>query len=210
MMNRHIAIIAVVCLSCAQVLAETITFKDGIHIHWSRKDTIVSPGQIWELDVVPPENDADDFSPVYLRKPGQDKTQLLFQFGRAGMIFWQGDALFVEDRASSNTYSIMLFNPLSKYPHQSQGLVINDVVRAEVRRKVKNNEEIYFYYPHFVSWTGNKLVVSVSVRTTRNGAGPGISYCLGYEIDAQSLEIKSSLTEKELMKKYNADCREWP
>ena len=71
------------------------------------------------------------------------------------------------------------------------------------------NEEIYFYYPHFVSWTGNKLVVSAAVMTLKYGTDrPGISYCLGYEIDAQSLEIKASLTDKELMKKYNTDCQE--
>jgi len=207
MMNRHITIIAVVCLSCVPVLAETITFKNGIHIHWSRKDKIISPEQIWELDVVPQE-DEDNPTPVYLRKPGQDKTHLLFQFDRDCMIFWQGDALFVEDMQSSSTYSIMLFNPLSKYPRQSQGLVIDDVVRAEVRRKVKD-EEIYHYYPHFVSWTGNKLVVAVDTGTVKYGTGqPGMSPCLGYEIDAQSLEIKASLTDKELMEKYNTDCQE--
>jgi len=205
-MNRHITIIVVVFLNCVPILAETITFKKGIHIHWSEKSIIVSPGQTWELEIVP--NEEGDFSPVYLRKPGQDKTHLLFQFGRDGMIFWQGDALFVEDMASSNTYSIMLFNPLSKYPHQRQGLVIDEIVRSEVRRKVKN-EEIYFYYPHFVSWTGNKLVVSAAVMTLKYGTErPGISYCLGYEIDAQSLEIKASLTDKELMEKYNTDCQE--
>ena len=208
-MNRYITIIAVICLSCVQVLAETITFKDGIHIHWSRKDKIISPGQTWELDIVPSENDEDDFSPVYLRKPGQDKIHLLFEFGRGGMVFWKGDALFVEDRASSGTYNIMLFNPLSNYPHQRQGLVIDEIVRAEVRREIKSSEIIH-YYPHFVSWTGNKLVVSVGIDTVKDKAGSYIPPdCLGYEIDAQSLEIKASLTEKELMKKYNTDCREW-
>ena len=208
MMKRHIAIIVVVCLSCVQVLAETITFKDGIHIHWSKEDKIVSPGQIWELNIMPSEIDSDDFTPVYLSKPGQDKTHLLFKFIRDGIIFWHGDALFVEDMQSSSTYSIMLFNPLSKYPHQSQGLALDDVVRAEVRRKVKD-EEIYHYYPHFVSWTGNKLVVAVDTGTVKYGTGqPGMSPCLGYEIDAQSLEIKASLTKKELLEKYNLDCEE--
>ena len=207
-MNRHITIIIVVCLNCVPVLAETITFKDGIFIHWSKKDKIVSPDQVWELDIVPDEIDEDDLTPVYLRKRGQDKTHLLFKFGRDGKIFWHGDALFVEDRASSSTYSIMLFNPLSKYTYQSQGLIIDEIVRAEVRRKVKN-EDIYFYYPHFVSWTGNKLVVSVAAMTVKYGTeSPGISYCLGYEIDAQSLTIKKSLTDKELMRKYNTDCQE--
>ena len=204
-MNRYITIIAVIWLSCVQVLAETITFKDGIHIHWmSGNDKIISPDQTWELDIVP--NVDGDSSPVYLRKPGQDKTHLLFEFGRDGMIFWKGDALFVEDRASSSTYSIMLFNPLSNYPHQRQGLVLDEIVRAEVRRKVKN-EEIYHYYPHFVSWTGNELVVAVATGTVKYGTGQsGMSPCLGYEIDAQSLEIKASLTDKELLEKYNLDC----
>ena len=208
MMNRHITIIVVICLSCIPVLAETITFRDGIHIHWSRKDKIVSPEQTWELDIVPPE-DENNPTPVYLRKPGQDKTHLLFQFDRDGMIFWQGDALFVEDMQSSSTYSIMLFNPLSKYPNQSRSLVIDDVVRAEVRRKIKSSEIIH-YYPRLVSWTENKLVVSVGIDAVKEKVGPYIPLdCLGYEIDAQSLEIKTSLTEKELMKKYNTDCRDW-
>ena len=207
-MNKYITIIAVVCLSCVPILAETITFKDGISIHWKKEDKIVSPGQIWELEIVPTENSKyNNFTYVGLRKLGQEKIHGLFGFDGDGKVFWNGDALFVEDSASSNIQSIMLFNSLSKYPYQEQGLIINEIVRAEVRRKIKN-EEIIHYYPHFVSWTGNKLVVSVDVMTVKYGTEePNIPYCLGYEINTQSLEIKASLTDKELMQKYNTDCQ---
>ena len=209
MMNRLITMIVVICLSCVPVLAENITFKDGIHLHWSKKEKIVSPGKVWELDIVPDEID-EDLTPVYLRKPGQDKTHLLFKFGRDGKIFWHGDALFVEDWASSSTFSIMLFNPLSKYQDQNQGLIIDEIVRAEVRREIKASEIIH-YYPRLVSWTGNNLVVTVGIDAVKDNTGPYIPpYCLGYEIDAQTLEVKASLTEDELMEKYNTDCRDLP
>ena len=210
MMNRYITIIAVICLSCVHVLAETVTFKDGININWKKKDKIVSPDQIWEMEIVPAagNNKYYNFAHADLGKQGQEESHWLFRFEGDGKIFWNGNALFVEESAPSNIHSIMLFNPLSEYRDQSQALIIDEIVSAEVRRKIKSDEIIH-YYPHFVSWTGNKLVVSVDVMTVKYGTeGPNITYCLGYEIDAQSLDIKASLTDNELLEKYNTDCQD--
>jgi hypothetical protein len=179
-------------------------------IHWSEAQSVASPNCHWLVQIRPSGDSPADVTVGRLPKGPQ---RLLFTLNRDGIIHWgpaQSDRLLLEDQQFSNTYRLRLFD-LETAESGKATLEINERVREDVEGRLKPTEKINYYFPRFVSWdTGGQLVISVGVVTVFGASGPFTRHCFGYEIKISPLEIRSTISDIQLKKRFGASCQVWP
>jgi hypothetical protein len=180
------------------------------HIHWSTPSNLRSPDGKWTI-YVRPANSGDAPADVYLSRIGTDFRSHLFELQRDAEVYWRptGGVVVIGDQKSSNDYRVLVF--ILNAASQKSALVLNEKIAQDVKQRLGEGSQIAYYFPRFSQWSSDgHLVISVGVVTVRNGSGPFTAHCFGYIADAESQNIRSTLSESQLKEKYGASCQIWP
>ena len=180
-------------------------------IRWSESKDIRSPNCQWSL-LIRPTKPEDGPADVYLSTRTGNVRRLLFKSNRDGTIHWgNGNSrLLVEDKQFSNSYRLLLFDLSKKNQTEADALQINKEIRSDVENKLRPSENIVYYFPKFVAWEARGVIISVGIVVVNGKSGPFTSYCFGYQMGIQPIQIKSTLSEAELKKLDGASCQIWP
>jgi hypothetical protein len=184
--------------------------KESVAVHWfnAKPKELSSPDCRWML-ILRPTHDTDERSLAYVRDETTGKQHQLFKVERDGTVHWgrDGNSLFVEDFYTADYGRFLLFAPLDAALSERNGLAMDSAIRADVPRRIGRRQKIWYYWISFVSWQNERLTVTVTVETTRNGKdGPFTSTCIGYEIAPTPFAISKVLTSDQIKTRYDRSC----
>jgi hypothetical protein len=132
----------------------------------------------------------------------------MFRLERDAWLYWSPDrkSVLVEDYASAENGQVLLFDLGHEEPSKTAAR-IDILMRHEVTRDLGPGEEVLFYFPHVVSWTGTKLIISGAMTAGVVDKPPARGRCVGFEIATRPERIVRTVSERELRRRYGDVCR---
>lgn len=158
-------------------------------IHWSEKSRIVSPNRTKYIEVNPILTGDENRSPVELKTCSSQFAAPVLLLTRSANIHWSSDSskLLVIDQPGANSHIVRLYNIRDSDDVLAVNEIygLNDHIRNLVMSEIPSGGRIEFFRPHFKSWNGSNLVLSIRGTYSFGGRGPMTSFCFDTMIDSR-------------------------
>lgn len=209
-MAFKLAIAAPFLIAVAGQAAQTV--ESPTHLHWSDRQTVISPNGNAKVTVLPAKN-LSEAARVYARVNGGQPT-LLFRLERDAMLSWSpnGSRVAITDQISSDRNVIRLF---SFGDSNGSGVRSSDHLDSRLRSVASTDlpraSELQYYFPRVENWLSNsRLLVSVGILYTMGATGSFKSKCMTFTIDALHGYSIRRIRVADTPDQKRVHCQLWP
>lgn len=173
-------------------------------LHWSRQTIVKSPDERLQIEVHPVLTDAENHSPVVVRRLADQQVWDLFTLTRAAEAAWSPDdqRILVIDQPTADSYQVHLFSSEG----QKTQVDTDKMIRSAVADLIGRKRTIEFYLPTLVSWEGHELVLAVGGTSSHGINKPMKPYCFGVRVDDKSGRV-TTFSGDVLKRQFNSRCR---
>ncbi len=184
------------------------------HLQWSRSATISAPNNSATVEVIPHLDQEENDTQVLVKNSDNGETTQLFTLTRAADLYWSADStrILVVNQQLSGTNTLLLFN-LRQQPRENKrgpANKINTVVQRAIAGKVGENSHLQFYLPKLSLWTGSRLLFAVGGQFYRDDESKLVTYCYGVFVNTDPLQVKQTISRKELQRATGHTCQVSP